>query len=233
MAVRVTPTQADTILPDDYQTDLPTVAFNWLLRFKLTLPEINTHKFGWSQSQQLLIMPLRDADDSIMAWQGRNFKTEKVPVPSTDPQSSLYPSGYCLKLIGPKYLTRGQIGDKLVVFDKVPSDTLIVTEGLLDAIKVARICPASPLLGTHMPLGRIRKAAERFKTLGVWLDPDKNRDAVKLALRASQFMRTFVVTSTCDPKEYDGVVAENLIFNGAGRMIPPGLAGNAEAANSC
>ena len=116
--------------------------------------------------------------------------------------------GYRMVRDGTKFITKGKASEILHIIksDTIPEhmlNTLIITEGVLDAIKVARFCQATPLWGSHMPLGLIRMASALFKDLGVWLDSDKVVEAVQTSLRASQYMNSFVISSVKDPKEYD------------------------------
>ena len=172
--------------PEDYIKYIPREVYLWLNKYKLTHTEINQHKFGWSENRKLFVMPVYQGDELLM-WQGRDF--------SGNPKAK-------------KYLTHGPASDILHIIesplqDNDERDIIVVTEGLLDAIKVGRVYNAMPLWGSHMPLKTIRRLAMRFKRLGIWLDSDKLVEAVKTALRASQFIETFVVHSERDPKEQD------------------------------
>lgn len=177
------------MFPDDYTRYIPSLGLNWLNQYGLSGSEIVRHRFGWSEKISRLVMPVFDKDNKILMWQGRAFGRK------------------------PKYLTRGPKDDIIhVVF---PSDwdhlkeashgimEVVLTEGLLDAIKVARVTPAIPLWGSRAPSKMLRTLATRFERIGIWLDPDKTADAVRTALRASQWCPAYVVTSSQDPKCYD------------------------------
>lgn len=173
--------------PTDYTRYIPVAASKWLAKY-INFKEITKYRFGWSGHLQRIIMPVFDDDNRVLAWCGRSLHGT------------------------PKYLTRGKISDMAYVLyppdwdlnKVVNTGTLevVLVEGYLDAIKVSRVCPAVPLLGSHASTNLIRKLATRFELLGVWLDPDKTASAVRTALRASQFMPSYVVTSTQDPKDY-------------------------------
>ena len=176
--------------PDDFQPRIPVEAAQWLRRFGITLAEIRSNGIGWSDSRKLLIFPIRDGEGRLIAWQGRNFAVYHTPEEAVKAR---------------KYLTFGNIRDIMHVLEPQASaypDLLVVVEGVIDAIKVARVCPAMPLFGSNMPLGAILRAARRFGRLGVWLDSDKTAEAVKTALRASQYMPAVVIATEEDPKAH-------------------------------
>ena len=150
----------------------------WIKKYGIYDSEIATNFIGWSANRLLLIFPVFDESNNLLMWQGRNFGE------------------------GPKYLTKGPASDILHLVGKPKSGVIVVTEDLLSAIKVGREYQAMPLWGSTLPLKTLWRLADRFDTLGIWLDPDKTKDAVKMALRASQYIPTFVVHSSFDPKEY-------------------------------
>lgn len=178
--------------PDDFDRYIPKEGMEWFKRYGITNQEIIQHRFGWSQSQQLLIMPVFDKENRLLMWQGRFFKdNSKLKYLTKGPKSDIvhivWPDGYSL--------------NNQALFTEEGA-TVILTEGLLDAIKVGRVYPAMPVWGSKASLGQLRKLSRQFSRLGVWLDPDKTPDAVRTAIRASQFVPSFVVTSTQDPKNY-------------------------------
>jgi hypothetical protein len=193
-------------IPDDAIYYIPERALNWLKNFGIRQEEIKEHRFQWSESRQMLIMPVYDPCDNILMWQGRNFKLKKVPIEelSNGPSASQLVKGYSWSLDGPKYHTEGEKSSVLHIIkpNNGPNALVVVTEDLLSAIKVGRVWPAMPLWGSDIGLEMIRRLKERFWSLGIWLDEDKTTHAVKLACRASQVMPTFVIQSTQDPKYY-------------------------------
>lgn len=193
------PTPTGVPLPDDASPFISKDALTWLMKYDITPLDARTRHMLWSPSRKLLIMPL-SKDGVMLAYTARNFRVEYEQIGSQGTEFLFTPVPS-----GPKYLFAGHVGDELVTmsphFDRYPG-TVIVTEGYLDAMKVGRVCNASPLLGSHIPLGRVLKASERFSSMGIWLDPDKKLEAVKMAVKASQHISTFVIISQKDPKEY-------------------------------
>ena len=215
-------------LPADWSVYIPTKPLTWLAKYGMTGDDVRKNGFVWSESEELLVMPVVK-DGTITGWQGRNFKTKTVDV-NKELDGNDLKIGTKEVQDGPKYITKGRVTDHLHIIYPATSQywnnvddhrhTLIITEGILDAIKVGRVCNAAPLCGSHMALGLITEAATRFKRLGIWLDPDKRVASVKTALRASQFMPSFVVTSERDPKEYGVNEIYEFIHEAGSGVIP-------------
>lgn len=205
------PTKANG-LPEDFSANLSPEAANWLRKNGIIAREVQENGIGWSASRQLLIFPIYDGDGNVIAWQGRNFKTKKQPLVGGRNSQGELPSpsqidrGYEVVRDGPKYLTFGPVRDIIHVIRPAVhefTDMVVLVEGVVDAIKVGRRAPAMPLFGAHVPMDTVRRLARQFKAVGIWLDSDKVVEAVKSAIRASQFVPTFVVHTAYDPKEYN------------------------------
>ena len=177
--------------PEDAKPQLSAIAWTWLKKYGII--EQETKDFLWSDEKQWLIFPIyshvarykwNPPQDILIAWQARNF----------------HPVRY-----KPKYITRGPVGDIFHLLGDPEGDTVIITEDYISAIKVARVCTASPAFGSIISLDKLTTLHKRFKNLGIWLDMDKAGEAVKSKLRASQlgFKKVFTILSPKDPKEYD------------------------------
>lgn len=162
----------------------------WLYKYEITDKEISNGNFGYSDSMDSLYMPFV-LDGSLVGFQARHFSGER------------------------KYTIRGnKVGMSLSLLPQAPegSDTkarlLLLTEDLLSSVKVNRVCPAIPLFGCSVPLEVILKGAEAFQRFGLWLDPDKRKEAVKQCLNLKQKgIDIQPVFSRVDPKElsYDEI----------------------------
>ena len=217
--------------PDDYSNYIPIEGMNWLRQYHITMSELKAHKIGWSPSRKLVIFPIYDGEGRLIAWQGRNFAIEEEPVAHDDPTATRAQREKGKRYVSPKkkYLTFGNISDIMHVIEPESStipDTLVVVEGVLDAIKVGRIAPAMPLFGSHMALGTIIRASRRFSRLAVWLDSDKVQKAVETAIRASQYMPATVVYTPGDPKEYTENGAMQFIERALKEPVPQEGANN-------
>lgn len=201
---------AGVFLPDDYSRTIPYYAVSWLAKYGLTHAEILRNEIGWSAKRDLLIFPVLDGDRNLLMWQGRSFKVKVKLVPVTgtiDGAEINYGNREVTVPDGPKYITKGNPSEiiHLITPDGALhdlADHVIITEGVVDAIKVGRVFNAMPCWGSNLSLEHVRRLSRRFGSMGIWWDSDKRVEAVKMALWASQYMPTYVVLSTKDPKEY-------------------------------
>lgn len=161
----------------------PVSAISWLLKF-ITEEEIQTFGIYWD-----------DESNSIC-----------LPVPGiTGVQTVLQKRYMGLNKGMPKYLTQ-KILDEPGLFKRPtndPLDIVVFTEDILSAIKVSRIVPASPLLGCNLSSKALKWAAMHFNRGILWLDPDKQSNAVREAARGLSF--NFPIStafSYYDPKYY-------------------------------
>jgi Zn ribbon nucleic-acid-binding protein len=154
--------------------DIPLVAKQWLLKYGITNDEIQHNNIAWDAQNQILILHYTQN-----YWQGRCFGNQSQ-----------------------KYLSKGS--KPLTIYGN--GDTIVCVEDILSAIKIARLSPdycATPLLGSSMSLETTQSLSERFKSILIWLDRDKAKDAIKIARNLKQRgINSDVVISPKDPKEY-------------------------------
>ena len=160
----------------DTVKEIPQKAMKWLLSYGISPEEIEKYGISWSPSRQLLVLISRKD-----YWQGRNFGFGNI-----------------------KYYSQGI--KPLTVYGK--GDTIVVVEDVLSATKIARcydesIC-ASPLLGSSLSKQSMAQLTKRYKTIHVWLDRDKAKEAIRIRnkLRALGITSKAIITPL-DPKEYN------------------------------
>ena len=103
----------------------------------------------------------------------------------------------------PKVLTHGPKRGNEPVWLNLESTTIIIVEDVVSAIKVSRVANCVALLGSHIPLELLMRLSKRFKTCGVWLDPDKARESILQAGTAKWiFKDSYAILSDKDPKYY-------------------------------
>lgn len=170
----------DVCLPLDCNTDLPASTLLWLNKFNITLKEARDNKFKWSPSKELLIFPVYGHDSTLLFWQGRYFGKDKKS----------------------KYISRGKSQDLLHIINPSISEEIILVEDLLSAIKIGRQNAAIPIWGSHISINTFKRLFLQFKSVGVWLDSDKMKEAVKYASIGSQLGSTRVLYTQLDPKCY-------------------------------
>lgn len=159
-------------IPFDCTTTLPNCCQQWLKQYGLTNKEIEDLGTCWSESTGLLVFPMKE-DTTIIGYIGRRFAGE-----------------------GSKYVIRG----KKTAFTKVygKGDTLVFTEDLISAVKVARVTAAIPLFGTVISTFPLEFASYRL-----WLDKDKQIESALQCKVWKQYgydMRPII--TELDPKEY-------------------------------
>lgn len=183
--------QGVVALPDDFMSYVPMRALTWLKKYGIMSSEISDNCFGWSEEKQLLIMPVfsgsscndKDSRGRLLMWQGRYFGPDKDH---------------------PKYITKGSPEQILHFIDNMMTDSIILTEDLISAIKVGRQFCAAPLWGSVVSLDRIIRLSKMTNSLMIWLDADKRADAIKYRNRAAQYIpKVGVIRTERDPKEYN------------------------------
>lgn len=174
-------------LPIDCDITYPERATAWCAKFGITKTDLLNNNVMWSESMQRLIFPIY-GDGWLIAWQGRYFGTQ----------------GSALTKV-PKWYGKGNLKDTFNILGK--GNTLILTEDILSAIKVAKCgVMAMPLYGCVVGGVRFKRLItmlEQDTTIKIWLDPDKRTEAVKEAKLGSMFgVKCSPIFSEVDPKEH-------------------------------
>ena len=114
--------------------------------------------------------------------------------------------------IGAKYISRGIIRGNEKVFDNTKKDSIVVVEDAISAIKVGRVVPCVPLHNSIVPLELILRLSRRFKNIFIWLDPDKQKESLREASKASlYFDNVSTIWAEKDPKDYSVKEIENYL----------------------
>lgn len=171
---RSSPKIAEDSLELNLTTEIPTKALKWILSYGITLKEIRDFHFSWNEEQQLLVLLNLPG-----YWQARCFGNQKQ-----------------------KYLSKGI--KPLTYYGY--ADKLVCVEDILSAVKLSRLSPewcALPLLGCSLSNDWIQHLSGRFKSIVIWLDRDKAKEALAIARNLKQRgFNASIVVSPLDPKEY-------------------------------
>jgi len=205
-------------LPEDYTTQLPKIATEWLDKYHLTKQEIAKHGIGYSDMgiflvnrsvrvHPLLILPIWEGDiagSGVSSWQGRYLGLDKTL---------------------PKYVTFGDYSNHLPVFSPPSGNTMVVIccEDVISAIKISRAIPAMPLLGSFLSKESALRLSKFYHNLTFWLDYDKAKEAVKQADAYRPFFdSTNVIITERDPKDYSTKEIQDYVFppQGTGSIRP-------------
>ena len=157
--------------PDDYMRYLPDTPQQWLRKYEITAAEVNDNQFGWSNKRQMMIMPVRTSypDGRLLMWQGRGFNPKR-------------------------YHTGGPCDDVIHVIGNEKSDTIILVEDLISAIKVGRYYTCIPLFGSAVSVNRLNRLVKLTNTsIGIWLDSDKAKAAMEFRQRLAQYLPSFCI----------------------------------------
>ena len=164
---------------------IPKEAMRWLLKYRITLKEIEDHNILWCQENETLILIHTNE-----YWQGKHFGN-----------------------YGLKYLSKGK--KPLTIYGK--SDTIILVEDVLSAIKIARLSPeycAMPLLGSSLSVPHEERLRNLSKTIHIWLDKDKAKQGIKMSRNLKQKgIKSRTIITDLDPKEYNEGEIKNWLKN--------------------
>lgn len=170
-------------LPADVDGYIPEKARNFLGKFELTP---NDCLMLWSESKQRLIFPIF-SDKELLAWQGRYLGTEQQP----------------------KWLSYGDLNSIYHFVGNKFSNTVVLTEDLLSAIKVGKACKTldtMPIFGSHISAKRLLHLKQYCAKIEVyiWLDKDKQKESIKFTKLAQQLgLKAYSIITDKDPKEYN------------------------------
>jgi hypothetical protein len=168
-------------LPEDASTELHLDAIQWLSRYGLGGAEILRANLRWSPSWQQLLFPFYDEDGNLCCVQAKNFNPKRASKA--------------------KYYNVGDKSEHTTLFGN--TDTVVLVEDCVSAIKVGMVETGYPLLGTSISRERLAWLVDRFKRIVVWLDRDKWREARDIA-DSARFLGVLsnTVFTELDPKEY-------------------------------
>lgn len=166
-------------LPHDFDYYIPNEPLAWLNKYGISQVEREVNRIGYSEELKFLIFPLFTESGELEAWQARDFSNTSKS----------------------RYFTRGDVSNVLHILGH--GNVLVLTEDILSAIKVARITASMPIFGSHIQNKSIVRLSRYFKSLLIWLDHDKAKEAIKASNRAKLFFDVAeVVVTEKDPKEY-------------------------------
>lgn len=169
--------------PTDAQNHIPVKPLTWIKQYGITDKELVDHHVSYSDGRGLLLFPIYgDINCSnLIGWQGRNFGSD-----------------------GPKWYSRGPLADILHIIPLGTTDVsrICCVEDIVSAIKVGRHTPTCPIFGSNISLKTLVRLSDRFKHLTLWLDKDKEREALKTLSTASllPFDKIDIISTDKDPK---------------------------------
>lgn len=186
---------APPTLPPDFTEAIPGPGILWLAKGGLNHDDIERFGFGYSPKMQRVIMPVYEGDE-LVAVQARALRKEQEP----------------------KYL--GQIRRNprpaFRAAHRQPTDVLVLTEDMLSACRVSKVCDAWALLGTNLVpsvLAAIGDSA--YERVAIWMDDDDAGINARRKMRAQLQLtgkEVSLIQSDRDPKKHSLDEMRNLIW---------------------
>ena len=181
-------------LPQDSSDDLPPIALQYLRKYSLTQLDCKINTIMWSDHWQRLIFPYFN-DTGLLAWQGRYLGTEEGKA---------------------KWFSQGALHEFIHLIGNKQSKTVVLTEDVISAIKVAHqtsYC-VSPLFGSHIGSKRMLQLLLLFDTIYVWIDFDKARESMQFSNQIRTFGgKSMSIITKQDPKEYSDTEVKDILTN--------------------
>ena len=150
--------------------------------FALTKLDMQKHLIMWSDYYQRLIFPYF-SDHGLIGWQGRYLGSEDKP----------------------KWYSQGDLKNILHVVGNKLSDTVVLVEDIISAIKVAHnthVC-ACPLFGSHISTQKMLQLKKKYCNMYIWLDKDIQLSSAKFAHAARLLgLNAHNIITDKDPKSY-------------------------------
>lgn len=171
-----------SILPCNSTNHIPMAALKWLHKYGITPHEIEHYGLCWNIDTESLVFPFYGKPGEFLFRQERYFGPKKQV---------------------PKYVTYGDKRMLPQIRNNLLPASLIFVEDFVSAMKVARVCTVSPLLGSNIPASAIKALYRAFKQVRVWLDLDKASDALREASKCLTVVQDVsTIITQLDPKEY-------------------------------
>lgn len=168
--------------PDDATRNLDGAGHRFLAKYELSGYAVIRAGIRWSPGWEQILFPLYDNDGQLCCVQARNFNPKRASKA--------------------KYYNVGDKSQSCTYYGE--TDTVVLVEDCVSAIKIGMVETGFPLLGTSITKERLVWLAKKFKRIIVWLDADKWRegrsisDAIKLL-----GIETKTLLTEKDPKEHD------------------------------
>ena len=206
-------TQEEISMPANlelYPKHWPIEAFKWVSDAGISLTTAQKYALAYDLDTRRVIIPKFNLDNELVMYQSRNVGLDD----------------------GPKYITvkklGAQIHDPMRRSALVPSDTVVICEDQLSAIRIVEDgkCDAIPLYSSNVKFTKLLTPGSNYGKIIVWLDNDgvavtRHRDVLINNLRVIGKV-TYGVYHHSDPKLMD-TVALNSFIEGTIRVMKGGV----------
>jgi len=203
-----------TLLPFDFQREIPGAAWQWLLRFGLPYSYWQAIT-GYSEADERLIFRVGEyqlrqqtlvrTDAPLSFSIGRYLPEVQVPSNGDVGSVSLQPGG------GPivqrnkgrsKWFVYGDCHRHAEICAPDEGDCIVLVEDLISAHKVGQVTTTIPLFGTQVHSPVMYYLLNSTRPVKLWLDKDQEYNVRHTALRLQGILnrQVDVITTTLDPK---------------------------------
>ncbi len=180
------------ILPKDITDDIPIEGRLWLYQGGISPTTWKKYGIKYSPSLQRVILPV-ESNNEVVWFQGRAIHKGQKP-----------------KYLQPSH----DKGDTLFAVQDRQSETAVITEDILSAIRVGKCVDAFSILGTKISTGQAFKLS-KYKKVYTWLDNDKAGKEGAYNIRRALHLLTDVgnITSDVDPKNLSNKEIEEILHD--------------------
>jgi len=188
--INLQPEKKVITLPSDIDLSIPAFAREWLEQYEFNNNTILNNKIMWSDKRQYLIFPYY-INGNLESWQGRVF----------DPNEKEKR----------KWFSNGNLTDIIYTLGR-DTPYLVLVESIISAIKVSRFCKVAPIFGSIINTERWVRLNHLSDRIIVWLDPDKQREAVSQSKTGELFVQQVSPLLTAKkPKDYSYDEIESIL----------------------
>jgi len=201
-------------LPADSELDInkwPAYAKAWPLKYGITPNELHDNHIVFSNSWGRVLLPIFAKEGTLVSYQARRVATESsCSATERDQDTRKYITRYnksvqCQTSIFIPRNIRASIG----------SNTVVLVEDALSAIKTSRLLPSAALLGTTVQDMDVYNLVKDYDNIIIFLDNDNGQvkskmNKLKKRIELLARGRVVVIRTDKDPKEHSMSELETL-----------------------
>lgn len=179
----------------EWQYSLPQKALDWLGKYEITDLEMSSYGLRWNPKL------------TNKQWDG---ETGALAMPVFDNGKVVCVSYRLFDADKTKSITIGY--RPYTVLKGEPQDSVVIVEDYVSAMKVSRVLPAIPLLGSSLPDDALLRLSKSHKSVYLWLDEDKLVDSMKIAKKAELLgLKARPIFTWKDPKEFTSTEIQEIL----------------------
>ena len=188
----------DITMPYDSQGDIkewPSQARVWIRRARVTDEEVKRYGISYSRRLGRVVLPVYDSGNMV-GYQARKIHEEDD---------------------GPKYYTRTSEPERMVftVANDNHTDTVVLCEDVLSAIRVGRFMPAGAILGTSTSDYSLKLLTQGKKHVIIYLDYD-NRVVINTSIKLKHKLELLLkdvklIRTDRDPKGLSDIELQDVL----------------------